>query len=647
MLESLGILIAIYMADKVFESIKKNRINKKYQSNAPKKSVSLKNETAHYSKTSLSALSLSAASVPFPGLKLLSLGVTSYCCVPIIKQAENSLIKEKKFRNDVLSALLMTGSIATGYYFTAAFAAWLFHFGSKVIANTRNHSEKMLANVFEQPKGKIWILKENIEIEVPLESLDINDIVVVNTGEVIPIDGRITEGMAMIDQHSLTGESVPAEKSIGEQVFASTLMVRGKIFVKVQKAGKDTLTFKLGNILKHTSDFKTRTQSKGEEWADKVAVPLLCAGGLSLPIVGASSALAVINSSPGNMIRVFASIQTLNHLTIAAERGILIKDGRVLETLSKVDTVIFDKTGTLTEEQPKVGEILIYNGYEKESVLRYAATTEKKIMHPYAKAILEKARESELTLYEIEDSEYHIGYGITACIENNIIKTGSLRFMEMEGIVIPDKIKEMMRKPSDKGSSYVIVAINSQLIGAIEIQPKIRSEVKRVISELRQRGIKHILIVSGDHRQPTMQLANHLELDGYFFNILPENKADIVEQLQNEGKFVCFVGDGINDTIAMKKANVSISLSGASSVATDVAQVVLMDGSLSYMPDLFDISKELNNHLQQILVIGLGGGVTIISGAIFLGFGALSSLVLGGIVFTYLSLSVKNFLKEE
>jgi Cu2+-exporting ATPase len=210
-------------------------------------------------------------------------------------------------------------------------------------------------------------------------------------------------------------------------------------------------------------------------------------------------------------------------------------------------------------------------------------------------------------------------------LENKIVQVGSVRFMAKEGICIPDSIDQA--NFYNKGSSLVFVAVNRQVAGAIEIQPQVRPEVKRIIAGLRQRGIKHIAIVSGDHKQPTQNLAQELGMDSYFYEILPENKAQIVEQLQKKGHSVCFVGDGINDAIAMKKANVSISLRGATSIATDMAEVVLMDGSLSHLCDLVDISQKLDENLQKTLGLVLAPGVINLIGAFMLHFWILTALV--------------------
>ncbi|HEW97920.1 MAG TPA: heavy metal translocating P-type ATPase [Beggiatoa sp.] len=527
--------------------------------------------------------------------------------------------------------MLITLALSQGQYFAAAMAVWFFYLGRKILAKTEDHSKKMLTNIFVQQPNSVWVLKENVEIKMPLSELKVNEIVVVNTGEVVPIDGMITEGMAMIDQHALTGESQPAEKGISDQVFASTLLISGKIYVKVEKTGEQTTVAKIGQFLTQSAYFKTKVQSKGEALADKSVKPILGAGLLALPLLGPYSTAAVLYCNFGPVIRMYASLGTLNHLNLAAHKGILVKDGRAIEYLTEVDTVLFDKTGTLTQEEPEVGQVIICDNYGKAEVLRYAAAAEYKLAHPIGRAILKKAKASNLTLPDIEDAQYQMGYGITVTLENRLIRVGSIRFMTMERIAIPEAMAEAIAHSHSEGHSLVMVAINDRLVGAISMQASVRPEVKQVIKGLRQRGIKHIAIVSGDHQQPTQKLAEELNLDSYFHDILPEKKADIVERLQKQGKSVCFVGDGINDAIALKKANVSVSLGGASSIATDMAQVVLMDGSLSRLCDLFDISKDLGKNLRNSVMAIAVPSVINLSGIFLLHFGLLNVIFIGNV----------------
>jgi len=643
MLLDVGVVFAAYIGVKLVKKYRKQPkiINHKIATlqpikhsltNVPQKQQLLNEaETQkhqHYLKMSAVSMGL-AAMRPFYPISLVSLSVFTYTALPFAQQVEKSLVEDKKIDGHVLYFVANMMMLSLGYYFTATLSVGLFHLSGFIVTKTQDHSKKMLRDVFGQQPHKVWILKDDIEIEISLEALKLNDIVVINAGEVVSVDGIITNGMATIDQHVLTGEAQPTEKIIGDHVFASTVVITGKIFVKIEKSGQDTTVAKIEQILNHTSDFKSNLQLKGEKWADTAILPLLIIGGLSWPILGPVGTVVILNSHIASSIRTVGPLGTLNHLTIASYNGILVKDGRVLESLDEVDTVLFDKTGTLTSEQPEVGRIIQGGSETETTILTYAAAAEQKLNHPIAKAILTKAKQANLVLPNLDDSKYQMGYGIMVTLGKKIIRVGSARFMAMEHIVIPTEIEQAMTDAHHEGHSIVMVAVNQHLIGAIEIQAVVRPEVKKIIHQLRKRGIKHIAIISGDHQQPTQKLAKSLGIERYFYDTLPEDKANIVEQLQQAGQSVCFVGDGINDAIAMKKANVSISLRGATAIATDVAQIVLMDGNLSHLNTVFDISTELNANLRNSLMINLVPKIIIFSGA-FMNLGILTAVTLSG-----------------
>ena len=317
----------------------------------------------------------------------------------------------------------------------------------------------------------------------------------------------------------------------------------------------------------------------------------------------------------------------LNFINLASKKGILIKDGRSLELLNQIDTVVFDKTGTLTLEQPHLSQIYICNGVTENEVLRYAAAAEYKQKHPVAKAILQAANEGSLELPEIDESQYEIGYGIKVKINDQIIQVGSHRFMEVEKIAIPVEILTLQKNSHEQGYSTVYVARDKQLVGMLELHPTIRPEAKKIIQQLQQRHLS-TYIISGDHEQPTKQLAEKLGIDNYFANTLPQDKANLIVQLQQEGKSVCFIGDGINDSIALKKAEVSISLRGASTVATDTAQIILMDKNLTQLAYLFEHAKLFENNQKSSLASAFVPGVISVGGIFFLHFGVFSALML-------------------
>jgi Cu2+-exporting ATPase len=432
---------------------------------------------------------------------------------------------------------------------------------------------------------------------------------------------------------ALTGEAQPAEKEVGDIVFASTIVVSGNIQVHVEKNGYETTFYKINQLLNHTANFKSQIQLRGEELANKAALPFIGMSAIATAVLGSSAGLVIMSSNFGNRFRVLAPLGTLSYLKNAAQKGILIKDGRSIEQLNKVDTVLFDKTGTLTKEIPEVSRVLLCADYDRDELLTYAAAAERKVSHPIAKAIVQKAHQQNLKLPDIDDSKYQVGYGIIVYLQSKVIYVGSSRFMLTEGFTIPKIIETAIDTSYNEGNSLIFVAIDRQVVGAIELRATIRPEVKSLVQTLRQRGIKHIAIVSGDHKVPTQKLTEALGMDSYFHDVLPSDKSNIVEQLQAEGKVVCFIGDGMNDTIAMKKANVSISLTGASAIAIDVAEVILMDGTLNNLIEVFDISKNLNQHLQNSFRITLVPTTISMTGALLFQMNFMTAFTIKNVIF--------------
>ena len=286
-----------------------------------------------------------------------------------------------------------------------------------------------------------------------------------------------------------TGESQPVEKGEGEEVFASTVMLSGKVCVQVEKAGSETLAAQIGDILHHTADFKQSVQSRGEAVVNTWSWPTLGFSALGMLLLGPTSAVAICNVGFGYPMRVSAPLSVLNYFQITSKSGILVKDGRALELLSKVDTVVFDKTGTLTEEVPHVGQIYRCLDMSEDELLTYAAATEQKQSHPIALAILQEAKKRGLSLPNVDEAHVEVGYGLKVRIEGRSIKIGSTRFMEIEGIAIPANILNIQKTCHEQGCSLVYVAIDGQLAGAIELHPTIRPEAKEIIAQLRKRNL--------------------------------------------------------------------------------------------------------------------------------------------------------------
>ena len=577
----------------------------------------------------------------YPPLVLMSVVPSLYITGPVWKDAYHALFKDRRIRASVLDSIVFIIATATANYWALALGGFLYYVSRKLLLKTEDRSRASLINVFGNQPRFVWVQIDGVEVEVPLENVQAGETVVVHAGDIVPVDGTIAAGDASIDQQVLTGEAQPAERGVGDSVFASTVVLSGTIQVEVERAGDETVVANIGAILRHTADFKTSMQSRGEALADKMTPPFLALGAIALPILGPVGAASVLTSSFGYHLRILSPIGMLNFLTLASRQGILIKDGRSLELLHQVDTVVFDKTGTLTLEQPHVGHIYTYNGYGENEVLQVAAAAEYKQSHPIAKAILHEAETRQVVVPPSDDAHYDIGYGIKVRADHGVIRVGSDRFMAMEGIAIPDHAQTLQTKSYEQGHSLVYVAIDDHLGGVIELQATMRAEAKSVVEALHQRHLS-VVIISGDHEQPTRKLAQELGIDRYYAETLPEDKAKLIADLQQKGKSVCFVGDGINDAIALKQANTSISLRGASTAATDTAQIILMDQSLHQLCQAFDIAENFNANMRLGFAMTIVPGIIGLGGAFFLNFGIVEPILLNN---TGLAIGIGNATK--
>jgi Cu2+-exporting ATPase len=564
----------------------------------------------------------------YPPLLLLSAAGVFYFFWPIFQKVFQDL-KKRRITTNLLDSIIITGMIMMGYFFMATLFTLTALLALKLRLQTENHSCQLLTNVFGQQPQSVWLMRDGIEVEVPLETVQKGDIVVVNAGEHIPVDGTITEGLATVDQHSLTGESQPVEKEVGDKVFAATLVLAGRLFIRVENAGQETITAKIGHILQNTQDFKETLRLRGQQVADSFVGPTLLTSGLFIPLFGPNAALTVLFSALGYNMKLFGPMSVLNFLHIMAKNGILIKDGRSLEMLQQVDTLVFDKTGTLTLEQPQVCHLYPIEPLNEDTLLIYAAAAEYRQKHPIAKAIIVAAEQRGLTIPAIDEAAYQVGYGIQVKLGKTVVRVGSARFMQQEGISLPKEVESLQAQCEAHGHSLVYVALDDQLGGVLELQPAVRPEAKEIINYLKEKGIS-LYIISGDHKQPTRQLAGELGIEHYFAETLPEQKADLIAGLRANGKFVCFVGDGINDAIALKQANVSISLRGASTAATDTAQIILMDGQLNKLKPLFEIAHAFESNMRTNYWLAIAPGVTCLGGLFFFHLG-----VVGGIATYY------------
>lgn len=573
---------------------------------------------------------LAGASFFVPGLRLAAVLTTAVTSSHIVISATKAIVVERRIKVDILDATVIILALAYRHVIPAAIMVWVVDVSNVLLDASSKAQRRTLAEMFGRQVRKTWRMVEGTEVECLVSELQKGDVIVVRSGEQLPVDGIILEGEALVDQSALTGEHAPAERGPSDRVFAMSVVLTGKIQVTVSETGENTNAARMVKIIEQSFDHKVDLQSLTETFADVMVVPTLSLGGLGYAVAGPGAMMAVINADFGTGIRIAGPLAMLSSLSVAAKNGILIKKGRVLEKICKLDAVVFDKTGTLTEEVPTVERVVAFDGvFSEDEVLAHVAAAEQRFKHPIARAILNAAATRNLELPAIEEADYRMGFGIQVRIGGKAFTIGSMRFMENEGIAIAAGVAQLADGIHGEGGSTIFVAADGRLVGLIELQASPRPEAHEIIQTLREkRGISEIYLISGDHEAPTRNLARRLGIDKYFAEVLPQDKAKYVKHLQDRGLKVAMIGDGINDTVGLAQADYSISLRGAADAATDIADVVFMDGNFAKFDLLFEISENLEANVKRSFVLTLVPNSVCIVGALAGVFGLGSSLIL-------------------
>jgi heavy metal translocating P-type ATPase len=521
-----------------------------------------------------------------------------YTTWPAVKEVYRIAVEERR-----LSILhLMTGySLAqwfSGTYWAAITGMLVTTLGSKVQLLTRIVTRHSLSHLFGEQPSQVWVVVEGgAEMQIPFAQLRVGDILVLDAGQPVPVDGVVVQGAATLDQHRLTGESQPLEKAVGDTVLAATVVLGGRVLVRVEKTGQETAAARIGDILNRTVDRQEVRLADYFRDVEYTLTPMLAASALGWLLRGPQTAAALLGCNYLAGTVSLRLLPLLNALSLAAGRGILVKDGQALETLGEVDTFIFDKTGTLTLERQEVVQVHAAPGFAEGGVLRIAAAAEHRQSHPIAHAIVAEAAARGLAVPRIDEAHYALGAGLRVKLEGALVRVGSQRFLEAEGIALPEALRTVLDAAQREGHALVFVALDGAAVGGIELAAALRPEAQAVVDWLKGRGYA-LYILSGDQEAPTAKLAGQLGMDGYFANTMPAQKAFKVKELQEKGRRVCFVGDGINDAVALLQADVSISFRGGTTVASDAAQVVLMEDHLEQIQILLELAAAYNGRVQ-------------------------------------------------
>ncbi len=534
---------------------------------------------------------------------------------PIARRARHSLVVEKRLNIDVLDTIAIALTTLRGSFVTPAVMIGLVEVAETIRERTARASQRELLDLLESTARSVWVEREGERLQVGVEEVRRGETIVLYPGDRIPVDGRILDGSALIDEHQLTGEALPVLREEGQLVYASTLMRDGHVHVAVEQVGAETRAGRIVRLMRSAPVHDTRIENYAARVGDRAVVPsLLLSGGILLATRSPARAASVLITDFLTGIRVSVPTTVLAAMTRAAQHGILIRSGRALEQLAHVDAVVFDKTGTVTLGAPTVtGVESCRKDVTPLQVLELAAAAEQRLTHPVAEAVVKYARDRGVAPLRRRNWRYQIGLGVRAEVEGRAVLVGSHRLLAREGIAVAHV--EARRARRRDGASLVYVACDGRLWGTMSYADPLRPETKDVIANLRGEHGMEIHMLTGDRAATARAVAAELGVaeSNTHAELFPEEKAQVVRELHGAGRHVAFVGDGINDLPALAYANVSISFGNATDVARETADVVLMDDTLSSLPEAIAVARQALGLIRQNIAVVAGANLGALS----------------------------------
>ena len=547
--------------------------------------------------------------------------------IPMLLLAMSRLIREKWISSALLIAIAMTASLLIGEIFAAGEVAWIMALGALLEDWTVERAKKGLNNLISMTPKTGRRISEGREETVSIDDIKTGDILRILPGESVPVDGKIIKGTTSLDQSIMTGESLPIDKQIGDEVFCGTINMYGAVDIKATSSGENSSLQKLIDLVKAADEKQAPTQRIADKWATwLVPVALMIAvaawfvtgnieRGVTVLVVFCPCALILATPTA-----VMAAIGQ------ATKYGVLIKSGEALETLGSLNTLVFDKTGTLTYGNLEVSDIISFNdNLSGEDVIKITASCEKLSEHPLAKAIVKYAEELEIDIEDADEFKMYPGKGVSCTNSYGQVYAGNPKFLKEQSIDFDDTCLDILKK---QGKASVVIALNSEVVGLIGLSDVIRDDSKSMIQELHDMGCECILL-SGDNTETADYFASQIGIGEVYGNLLPHEKMDMILKLRNDGKHVCMIGDGVNDAPALKSADVSVAMgSVGSDVAIESADIALLGDDIGKIPYL----KKLSDSTLSTIKINIAVSMAINAAAIICSVLGLLNPVTGAVV---------------
>ena len=533
----------------------------------------------------------------------------------------NQTLAQGKIEVPVLDATAIGVSMLRGDYGTAGSVMFLLGVGELLEEWTHKKSVGDLARSMSLNVGKVWLKKDGQEILVPSEKIVAGDEIVVHMGNLIPFDGEVSNGEGMVNQASLTGESVPVRRTLGSVVYAGTVLEEGELTILVKQTGGSSRYEKITAMIEESEKLKSGLESKAEHLADRLVPYSL--GGTALTYLltrNATKALSILMVDFSCALKLAMPISVLSAIREANQHKITVKGGKFLEAVAEADTIVFDKTGTLTKAQPTVAEVVSFSETKSpDELLRIAACLEEHFPHSMAKAVVDAAREKYLDHEEMHSKvEYIVAHGISTTINGKKAIIGSYHFVfEDENSIIPEGMEEKFRHLPEE-YSHLYLALEGVLAAVICIEDPLRPEAAEIIRQLKKTGLKKIVMMTGDSERTAKAIAKKVGVDEYYAEVLPEDKANFVEKEKVEGRKVIMIGDGINDSPALSAADVGIAISEGAEIAREIADITVAADDLAEILVLRMLSNRLMKRIHKnyrfivtfnagLILLGVGG----------------------------------------
>ena len=518
-----------------------------------------------------------------------------------------------KIEVPVLDATAISVSVFRRDYATAGSVMFLLGIGEIIEEWTHKKSVGDLARSMSLNVNKVWLKRNEQEILVKSSDIEPGDHVVIRMGNVIPFDGEVVTGEGMVNQASLTGESLPVRRSVGQSVFAGTVLEEGEIEVLVKAVSGSTRFEKIVTMIEDSEKLKSSVEGKAEHLADRlVPYTLLGTGAVWLLTRNITKTLSVLMVDFSCALKLAMPISVLSAIREAGMYKITVKGGKYLEAVAEADTIVFDKTGTLTKAKPTVAKVVSFNEMNEDELLRIAACLEEHFPHSMAKAVVSAAKAKHLDHEEMHSKvEYIVAHGISTQIEGKKAVIGSYHFVfEDEKVIIPDGKKEQFDNLPEE-YSHLYMAIEGKLAAVICIEDPLREEAAEVIKELREAGLSKIVMMTGDSERTAKAIAKRVGVDEYYAEVLPEDKASFCDKEKAAGRKVIMIGDGINDSPALSAANVGIAISDGAELAREIADITVGADNLRELVTLKKISNGLIKRISHNYhtIVGFNAGL--------------------------------------